>query len=46
MQKGDESAGERNGPTRFAKLGLLPRLMHTVASPPVAYLLLTIGLAC
>ena len=30
--------------TRFAKLGLLPRLMHTVASPPVAYLLLTIGL--
>jgi membrane-bound serine protease (ClpP class) len=44
VQKGDELRRERNGPTRFAKLGLLPRLMHTVASPPVAYLLLTIGL--
>jgi len=30
--------------TRFTKLGLLPRLMHTVASPPAAYLLTTIGL--
>ncbi len=29
---------------RFFKLELAPRLMHTVASPPVAYLLLTIGL--
>jgi membrane-bound serine protease (ClpP class) len=29
---------------RFVKLDLLPRLMHTVASPPVAYLLLVIGL--
>jgi membrane-bound serine protease (ClpP class) len=29
---------------RFTKLELLPRLMHTVASPPVAYLLLVIGL--
>ena len=29
---------------RFTKLGLVPRLMHTVASPPVAYLLLTIGM--
>jgi membrane-bound serine protease (ClpP class) len=44
VQKGDELRRERNGPTRFSKLGLLPRLMHTVASPPVAYLLLTIGL--
>jgi membrane-bound serine protease (ClpP class) len=43
VQKGSELRRERNGPTRFAKLGLLPRLMHTVASPPVAYLLLTIG---
>ncbi len=34
-----------NGTPRFFKLGLLPRLMHTVASPPVAYLLLTIGLS-
>jgi membrane-bound serine protease (ClpP class) len=30
---------------RLAKLPLLAQLMHTVASPPVAYLLLTIGLA-
>jgi membrane-bound serine protease (ClpP class) len=43
VQKGSELRRERNGPTRFAKLGILPRLMHTVASPPVAYLLLTIG---
>ena len=28
---------------RFFKLGLLPRLFHTVASVPVAYLLFTIG---
>jgi membrane-bound serine protease (ClpP class) len=45
VPKGTELRRERNGPTRFAKLGLFPRLMHTVASPPVAYLLLTIGLA-
>ena len=30
---------------RFSKLDALPRLLHTVASPPVAYLLFTIGLA-
>lgn len=30
---------------RFSKLGLVDQLMHTVASPPVAYLLLLIGLA-
>jgi len=30
---------------RFFKLGLVPRLLHTVASPPSAYLLLSIGLA-
>jgi membrane-bound serine protease (ClpP class) len=30
---------------RFFKLPLLPRLMHTVASPAVTYLLLTIGLS-
>ena len=30
---------------RFAKLGLIDQLFHTVASPPVAYLLLLIGLA-
>ena len=31
--------------TRFFKLGLVPRLFHTVASPASAYLLATIGLA-
>ena len=30
---------------RFYKLPLAARLMHTVASPPVTYLLLTIGLS-
>lgn len=30
---------------RFSKLGLLNQLFHTVASPPVAYLLLLTGLA-
>lgn len=30
---------------RFYKLGLVPRLFHTVASPPSAYLLATVGLA-
>lgn len=30
---------------RFSKLGLVDQLMHTVASPPVAYLLLAIGMA-
>ena len=30
---------------RFFKLGLVPRLLHTVANPPSAYLLVTIGLA-
>ncbi|MFN8021458.1 MAG: NfeD family protein [Acidimicrobiales bacterium] len=30
---------------RFSKLGLLAQLMHTVASPPVAYLMLLIGLS-
>ena len=30
--------------TRFAKLGLVPRLLHTVAGPSVAYLLLVAGL--
>jgi membrane-bound serine protease (ClpP class) len=45
VPKGNELRRERNGPTRFSKLGLMPRLMHTVASPPVAYLLLTIGLS-
>lgn len=36
---------ETIAPVRFAKLGLIDELFHTVASPPVAYLLLLIGLA-
>lgn len=36
---------ETIAPVRFAKLGLIDQLFHTVASPPVAYLLLLIGLA-
>jgi membrane-bound serine protease (ClpP class) len=31
--------------TRFFKLGLVPRLLHTVASPSSSYLLTTVGLA-
>ena len=34
-----------NVQARLAKLDLGPRMMHTVASPPVAYLLLLAGLA-
>ncbi|MFM2072026.1 MAG: hypothetical protein RLZZ623_2289 [Actinomycetota bacterium] len=30
---------------RFSKLGLISQLMHTMASPPVAYLMLIIGLS-
>ena len=30
---------------RFSKLGLIDQMMHTMASPPVAYLMLLIGLA-
>jgi len=43
----DTDDGPRLEPTvivRFAKLGLLARLMHTVASPQVAYLLLAVGM--
>lgn len=31
--------------SRFQSIGLMSQLMHTVASPPVAYLLLTIGIS-
>ena len=36
---------ETNVTVRFSKLGLVDQLFHTVSSPPVAYLLLLIGLA-
>lgn len=47
VERVDEDGTVSNDITtvRFFKLGLLSQLFHTVASPPVAYLLLTIGLA-
>ncbi len=46
VEEGDETRRELAGSTtvRFAQLPLLPRLMHTVASPAIAYLLFVIGL--
>ena len=42
----DEGQVELNATlVRFSKLGLVDQLMHTVASPPVAYLMFIIGLA-
>ncbi|HVE47610.1 MAG TPA: NfeD family protein [Acidimicrobiales bacterium] len=44
----DPGEDPRRRPTvevRFAKLGLLPRLLHSAASPSVAYLFLVVGLA-
>lgn len=36
---------EPTGQTRFAQLSLVNRLLHSVASPPVAYLLFVLGIA-
>jgi len=52
LDTADVEAGDGDGPpearlnvqARLAKLDLWPRLMHTFASPPVAYLLLAAGL--
>jgi membrane-bound serine protease (ClpP class) len=43
----DEGTVQRDtvATVRFAKLGLVDQLFHTVASPPVAYLLLLIGMS-
>lgn len=42
----DEGGAElRATLVKFSKLGLVDQLMHTIASPPVAYLMLLIGLA-
>jgi membrane-bound serine protease (ClpP class) len=42
----DEGAAQLNLTlVKFSKIGLLDQLMHTAASPPVAYLMLLIGLA-
>ena len=44
-REGEETPGVTpNVQARLAKLDLWPRLMHTFASPPVAYLLLAAGL--
>ena len=45
IRDGDEVRREPVTQTRFAQLPLLSQLLHTVASPPVAYLLLVIGMA-
>jgi membrane-bound serine protease (ClpP class) len=42
---GEEPRREPVTPTRFSGLPLIDQLAHTVASPPVAYLLFTIGMA-
>lgn len=42
-ESGDEPVRVPITTVRFAKLGLLDQLMHTVASPAVAYLLFVIG---
>lgn len=42
---GDSRHRQPVSQTRFAQLPLAGQLMHTVASPPVAYLLFVIGLA-
>jgi membrane-bound serine protease (ClpP class) len=44
-QKKGPPRAELTVQARLAKLDLGPRMMHTVASPPVAYLLLLAGLA-
>ncbi len=44
VQSGDQLRRQSITQARFYKLDLVPRLMHTVASPEVGYLLLVIGL--
>ena len=44
VSDGGQVARQPIAQARFFKLELLPRLMHTVASPPVAYLLLVVAL--
>ena len=39
VQRGDQPRREPSVRVRFAKLGLVPRLLHTASSPAVAYLL-------
>jgi membrane-bound serine protease (ClpP class) len=44
VQRGNQPRREPSVVVRFAKLSLIPRLLHTVASPSVAYLLLMAGM--
>ena len=44
VQRGGQPRREPSVEVRFGKLTLLPRLLHTVASPSVAYLLLLAGM--
>jgi membrane-bound serine protease (ClpP class) len=44
VQRGNQPRREPSVAVRFAKLSLIPRLLHTVASPSVAYLLLMAGM--
>jgi membrane-bound serine protease (ClpP class) len=44
VQQGDQTRREPLTRVRFSKLDLLPQLMHTVASPALAYLLLLVGM--
>ena len=45
IQQNGQTRIEPTGRTRFAQLSLLNRLLHSVGSPPVAYLLFVIGMA-
>ncbi len=45
ITQGDQTRKVPAGQTRFSQVSLLDRLMHSVASPPVAYLLFVIGMA-
>jgi membrane-bound serine protease (ClpP class) len=45
IEQNGQTRLEPTGQTRFAQLSLVDRLLHTVASPPVAYLLFVIGMA-
>jgi membrane-bound serine protease (ClpP class) len=45
VQQGDQTRLEPTGQTRFASLSIVSRIAHSVASPPVAYLLFVIGMA-
>jgi len=45
VEVGDEVRREPVTPVRFSQLPLLESLMHAVASPAVAYLLITVGMA-